>query len=357
MAAGPVAAVGAAPAAVAFAGLLLLAGCMGPGPTGSGTDTGAPTPPVPFDGAAAHAFVAGLVGNATEPRFRVPGTASHDEAAQWLHDAMQVPGWTFAWQNFTGAEYQAMPKGGVQVYTKCDAAARDRLPGLRFSNLVARWDAPGDGDRAMAFGAHWESKRYATQDTASPTQPVLGANDGASGVGILLQLMRHVAAHGGPAGVDLRVVLFDGEDGFQDCHPLAGSIAFVQGLAKGDVDRMLLLDMVGDPDARFIQETNSCDAAMASLVARHAPAAGLTANFPGTRASISDDHLPFAEAGIPAYDLIDAGRTHTFPPYWHTTHDTLDKVDAAMLGRVGDLLVAVLADPDFTGTWPAGCVH
>ncbi|MEA3190062.1 MAG: glutaminyl-peptide cyclotransferase [Thermoplasmata archaeon] len=352
VAGGPVVAVRVLPATLA---VLLLAGCLGP----STQSTTTPAPPAKFDGQAAYSFVEGLVSEAGGPRFRVPGTPAHARAAAWLEAAMQVPGWTVAWQNFTGAEYQAMPKGGVAGYTtQCDIGEPERVKGLEFHNLVARWDG-GDTGRTMALGAHWESKKAANRDlaAANQTQPVLGANDGASGVGILLQLMRHVAAHGGPAGVDLTIVLFDGEDGFEDCHPLAGSIAFVQALEPGEVDRMLLLDMVGDPAARFIQETRGCDPGMAALFARHAPRLGLADNFLEHKAPIYDDHLPFAEAGIPALDLLDAGRPTTFPPYWHTSHDTLANISPAMLGRVGDLVAASLLDPDFTAQWPASCAQ
>ena len=347
-----------APSALLVAALLL-AGC------GSGGEADPPVEPVAFDGDAAYAFVAGLVTDAQgQPRFRVPGTDGHAQGAAWLWDAMHVDGWSPRWQNFTGADYIGLDKGSAGAYydsAGCTSEEKARLAGLAFHNLWAVHDEPGV-DRLVLLGAHWESKRFANQDRdpALQDEPVLGANDGASGVGLLLQLMRHVAEHDVALPFDLGVAFFDGEDGFEDCHPLAGSLVFVDRLAPGEVDRFLLLDMVGSPDARFIREgaSQECDPHVVDLLHQHAPAAGLAANFPGTRKSVSDDHIPFIEAGIPAVDLIDFGRTDTrfgFPPEWHTTHDTLAAIDAGMLGRVGDLVLAVLTDPAYDDVWPASC--
>lgn len=342
---------------------VVLAGC-GSAPGDGGTSSSSTTttnsaPPPVVDGQAVYDWVKGVVTKPDgSPHFRVPGTADHAEAAAWLAEQMQVPGWTVVWQNFTGAEYSALDKGEVAFYaessTYCNAASKARLPGLRFSNLVAT--LPGsDPDQAFVLGAHWESKRNASQEStpAMRAQPVLGANDGASGVGVLLQLMWELSGKTLPYTV--QVVLFDGEDGFEDCHPLAGSLWFVDQLDGGEVDRMLLLDMVGDPDARFIRDAHSvrCDPALVDLLHDKADRHGLEENFPGTTNEVTDDHVPFVEAGIPAVDLIDFGRG--FPPYWHTTHDTMGNLSAGMLGAVASLVLDVMLDPAFVAEWPAGC--
>jgi Peptidase family M28 len=341
---------------------LLVAGCTGSGPrsdpmTSSGTTTsGAPHE---VDGQAVYDWVEGVVTKPDgSPHFRVPGTADHAEAALWLAEQMQVPGWTVTWQNFTGQDYIGLDKGGVSFYydsaSYCKPADRTRLSGLSFSNLVAILDSPAS-DRTFVLGAHWESKRNASQEAtpALRSQPVLGANDGASGVGVLLQLLWELSGKELP--YDVQVVLFDGEDGFEDCHPLAGSLWFVDQLGPGAVDRMLLLDMVGDADARFIRESHSmqCDPALIDLLHDKAAAHGLAENFPDQTASISDDHLPFIEAGIPAVDLIDFGRG--FPPYWHTTQDTMDNLSPEMLGNVASLVLDVMRDPAFSEPWPGPC--
>ena len=367
--------------------LVALAGCShgdGGGPTTSGSPTAAPTstastptgtptylpaPDLPaFDGPGAWNLSRDLVNGpgGALPRPHHPGSPGHEQAKAELWRAMQVPGWTVRWQNFTGQEYQAMPKGGVAGYADppdaCPAAERAALPGLRFSNLVATWDASAGHERTLALGAHWDAKGRASMDPDqyNRSAPVPAANDGASGVGILLQLMRDAARGNHTYAYNLTVVLFDGEDGFESCHPLAGSIAFVQSLAPGEVDRFLLLDMVGDRDARFIREAAAvrCDPGLLDLLWGKGRAHGLAANFIDLATSLHDDHQPFWEAGIPAVDLIDMGRGGTyplFPPYWHTTQDTMDKLDPAFMGRLGQVILATLQDPALVAAWPPSC--
>lgn len=351
---------------------LLVAGCTAPG-SGPGPTASTGPGPASFDGEAAFDFVELLVTTSDgSPAFRVPGTPAHVEAAERLHAGMGLDDWDLGWQNFTGAQYMALDKGSVRTYydsaAYCDSSERTRLEGLAFSNLVAT-KAGSEPGRTLMLGAHWDSKRFATADPdpSLRNQPVLGANDGASGVGVLLQLMREL--DGVVLPYNVQVLFFDGEDGFEDCHPLAGSLWFVHEWEKaqavdgasaplpmgGGRHRMLLLDMVGDPDARFIREGQStrCDGRLVDLLHATAPRHGLADNFVDSGQDIQDDHVPFAEAGIPAVDLIDFGRG--FPPYWHTTHDTLDKVDAGMLGRVGGLVLDVMADAELSGPWPSGC--
>jgi glutaminyl-peptide cyclotransferase len=199
----------------------------------------------------------------------------------------------------------------------------------------------GDDDLPFVLlGAHWDSKEEASDGGAVP-----GANDGASGVGLLLQLMRHLAdAEGLPYRVG--VVLFDAEDGFEDCHPLAGSTVYAAALPQGRPDLLLLLDMVGDDDARFPREAHSV--ASAPGVVDHlwtrAHRHGLGANFVNFTRSSLDDHVPFTDRGVQAVDVIDLGRPGGFPPYWHTRGDDVSVLDAGMLGRMGDLVVDVLDD-------------
>jgi hypothetical protein len=327
---------------------LLLAGCFGDSPSAA---------PAPFDGQAAYDWTEGLVTHSNgTPRFRVPGTASHVEAGQWLYEAMNVDGWQRSRQPFTGADYVPLNKGQTSVYYDnsafCTEAERRHVASnVSFENYWAIRDNPSSG-RLVLLGAHWDSKKSTFED---PNQPVLGANDGAAGVGLLLQFMRHVMEHQVRFAFDVGVIFFDGEDGFDDCHPLAGSIYYVSQLSPDDVDRLILLDMIGDPNARFIRERHStgCDPSLVDLIWSLAPAHGLGPNFASSSSYMFDDHLPFIEANIPAIDIIDYGRG--FPSYWHTAHDTMDNISPDMLGRMGNLLLAVLQDARFTATWPTSC--
>jgi Zn-dependent M28 family amino/carboxypeptidase len=186
-------------------------------------------------------------------------------------------------------------------------------------------------------------------DPARRSRPDPGANDGASGVGVLLQLMRHLDALPDLA-VSVGLLFVDGEDGFFDCYPDAGSLYFAQNLDDA-VAAFVLLDMVGDPGALYPRESNSHRSAPAlqDLLWQHGQALD-AAHFINRTTTIEDDHLAFIQQGIPSVDLIDAGRPGSvFPPQWDTTNDTVDKLDAAMLGLVGDVLLQTLADPMLPG--------
>lgn len=342
----------AAPPAVLLAALILLL----PGCTQTGTPPEPPEEAGPdFDGDAARAFVEGLVTEADGgPRYRIPGTQGQASGAAWLWSRMDVGGWSRHFHNVTGEEYQAQEAPYVGSYTRdgaCPTEDAEAVEDLVFHNLWARHDVAGT-DRTLLLAAHWDSKEDADGGGA-----VLGANDGASGVGLLLQWMRHVEAGDLAPPVDLVVAFFDGEDGFEDCHPLAGSIAFAADQPVGAIGRMVLLDMVGDPEARFVREGRSVqsDPALVDLLWTHGRDLGGEAQFTDTQKTVLDDHVPFVEAGVPAVDLIDFGREggrSGFPPYWHTTGDTLENIDAGMLALVGNTLWATLADPAFVETWP-----
>ncbi len=279
------------------------------------------------------------------PRYRHPGSPGHASAAVWLWQQMDVPGWQRSWQNFTGTEYQNLSKGSVAGYTHapfCTEPDRSELPTLPFHNLVAT--LPGD-NRTLLLAAHWDSKEDGHGG------PMLGANDGASGVGVLLQLMRHMDTV--QPNYTVIVTFFDGEDGFEDCHPLAGSIYFAEHGPR--VDRMILLDMVGDPDARFIRESGGVRTDPELLDALwHYGKTLRPDNFIDRERSVLDDHTPFLDRGGRAIDIIDYGRSSNggFPPYWHTHEDTMDNIDASMLGDVGQVLLDVMREPVLTGAWP-----
>lgn len=166
---------------------------------------------------------------------------------------------------------------------------------------------------------------------------MLGANDGASGVGVLLSLARTYAPQG-----DITIVFFDGEDGFQDCHPLAGSLYY----ARTMTDRpgaMLLLDMVGDPNAKFPLEGHSKDSgrALQSLLWSRGKAT-LPDAFTNIEKEVYDDHIPFIQEGIPSVDLIDFA--DGFPPYWHTSRDTMDNLDRDFMNQIQTIVEGTLDD-------------
>lgn len=348
--------------------VLLVAGCFGgpaqtssSGSTGTSTTTATTTatttnPPTgTFDGEAALEFVKGFaLREDGSPRFRMPGTVGQTEGAAYLWEAMDVPGWTRGWQNFTGADYRRLDRTPVDSYARppsCSQADYDRVPTYPFHNLYATRSG-GDPDQPLVLlVAHWDSlqRSFMDPDPEKKDDPYPGANDGASGVGLLLRLMRQLDGIALPFGVG--VLFVDGEDGFIACYPLAGSLQFAQHPPL-DPDRVLVLDMVGDPGARFIRDSASVqsDPVLVDLLWRHGHAFGGGESFPNTASSVTDDHLAFIHSGIPAVDLVDYGRG--FPPTWHTTSDTVDRLSPAMLALVGDVLLATLQDPQFHASWP-----
>ncbi|MFO1533603.1 MAG: M28 family peptidase [Thermoplasmatota archaeon] len=346
-------------AATALLVVMALAGCQGGG-EGSSPTTASSAPPASFDGMAALGFVRGLALDADlTPRFRMPGTPGQAEGAAYLWSQMEVPGWTRQWQNFTGADYLALNRTVVSAYgpgsSYCAHADEAALPQWPFHNLLAVRKGTSS-THLVLLGAHWDSQMDSNvdPDPAKRGDPDPGANDGASGVGLLMQLMRHLRDAQLP--FDVGVVLLDGEDGFYNCYPLAGSLYFVAHPAVA-AHRFLLLDMVGDPNARYVRESQSVasDPRLMDILWSHGRALGGAKSFTGKATTIVDDHVAFIEAGIPAVDLVDAGwdSGYGFPPQWDTTSDTIEKVSPDMLGLVGGAIAGALQDPAFAADWPA----
>jgi Zn-dependent M28 family amino/carboxypeptidase len=198
-------------------------------------------------------------------------------------------------------------------------------------NIVAqRSQAPPE----IIIGAHYDSRILSDADTDPfrQTQPVPGANDGASGVAVLLGLARSLPED----TVAVWLVFFDSEDNgrIADWDWILGSRAFV---AKNAVAprAVVVVDMVGDSDLNLYMEQNS-DTALRAEIWNTAAGLGYGSVFiPQPKYSMLDDHTPFLEAGIPAVDIIDFDY-----PYWHTTQDTPDKVSAESLSAVGATLRA-----------------
>jgi Zn-dependent M28 family amino/carboxypeptidase len=185
--------------------------------------------------------------------------------------------------------------------------------------------------------AHWDTRPTADMDPdeAKRLQPILGANDGASGVAVLLELARVLKVAKPEVGI---MYLFtDGEDlgpGLEEMF--LGARAFARSMPTPRPDYGILLDMVGDKNLEVPMEPNSQRYApdLVRELYRHAAQIGLKKTFPMVYGlPISDDHIPLNEAGLPTIDLID----FTYEP-WHTHADTVDKSSPESLGKVGKLL-------------------
>lgn len=265
------------------------------------TATGTPLVPLQFSGQQAYQKIVDQL--AFGPRY--PGSDGHKAVIEYIATDLESSGWD--------VEHQQLKIDGHSVH-----------------NLIAH---QGDSPPEIILGAHYDTRVWADQDPdpALRGQPVPGANDGASGVAVLLELAR-VLPYENRSNTWL--VFFDAED--QGKIPgwdwILGSTAFVQN-ANIEPQAVVIVDMIGDADLNIYLEKNS-NPQLSQEIWQQASQLGYQEKFINEeKYSILDDHTPFLEAGIPAVDIIDFDY-----PYWHTTQDDLDRVSAESLQTVGDTL-------------------
>ena len=241
---------------------------------------------------------------------RTPESPGHDQIVAWMQAELNKSGWA--------TEIQEAESMGHPI-----------------QNVIAK---RGVGDPWIILGAHYDTRLHADHDPdpAKWTSPVPGANDGASGVAVLLELAR-VLPPDFPG--EIWLVFFDAEDNgdIPGWDWILGSRVFVEKL-EGRPAAFVLVDMIGDADLNICMERNS-DFKLTTEIWGQAASLGYIEYFiPVPKYRMLDDHIPFLQAGIPAVDIID----FDYPP-WHTVDDTLDKVSAHSLQVVGDTLLAWLA--------------
>ena len=211
------------------------------------------------------------------------------------------------------------------------------------TNIIARFKV-GDPQQLLS-GAHWDTRPWADEDPdiEKRNDPIIGANDGASGVAVILELARILNASPPPIGITL--VLFDGEDMGRSGTPKSyaqGSLAFAKDLPIEKPDEAIILDMIGDaelhiPIERYSYQQNR---QLVKKLWGLAKVLSLDAFESRIEYSIYDDHVPlWAEAEIPAVDIIDFNYPNSYANYWHTTQDLPENCSAESLGQVGTLLV------------------
>ena len=247
---------------------------------------------------------------------------------------------------------------GLEVETqKADLTGWDGTK-LHSTNIIAHFNP--QAERRFLICAHWDSRPWADNDPDSTNwhKPVLAANDGASGVGVMLEVARLLQNDTTLAiGVDL--VCFDAEDygtpqwaeKNEDSEKTwaLGAQYWAKNLPEGYNPQFgILLDMVGGQGAKIYQEHFSLRYA-ASIVdkvwsaARHAGFSSVFANEVG--GGVTDDHIPVNEAGIPTVDIIpfypDCSQS-SFGPTWHTINDDMEHLDSNTLKAVGQTLIQVI---------------
>lgn len=210
-------------------------------------------------------------------------------------------------------------------------------------NIIARFNP--NAEKQILLGAHWDTRPWADKELESEyrNKPIIGANDGASGVAVLLALAEVFQNHDLTVGITL--VLFDGEDlgmsGESDSYA-QGSLYFSKNLPIPKPDYAIILDMVGDTHLHFPIERFSYQQApkLVRSLWKLANRLNLPAFDQSLGYSIYDDHVPLWKyAGIPAVDIIDFDYPNRYSNYWHTHQDLPDKCSPSSLEQVGTLLV------------------
>ena len=265
-----------------------------------------------FSGEKALAHVQRLVDLGPHPA----GSDAIEKARDYIEEQLRHSGWEVTRQAFTNDT----PRGKTH-----------------FVNLIARF--PGDGNAAspsFLLSSHYDTKLF-------DTIRFVGANDGGSSTGLLLELARVLAQHANVAR-NVELVFFDGEEAyenFSETDGLYGSRYFARQLHSDRAKQFrggILFDMIGDRSLGITLPADS-PSAMARDVFAAAEALKLRKNFSYLDRDLIDDHAPLNAIGIPTIDIIDFDY-----PWWHTADDTMDKISAQSLQIVGSVALYYLAE-------------
>lgn len=259
---------------------------------------------------------------------RVAGTEAHRKAAEFLLESLKETTDICRLQKFA-------------VYDSIAGKERQMI------NIIASYYP--DNRKRILLCAHWDSRPYSDNDPDSSKRalPIPGANDGASGAALLLEIGRVLKNDRPPVGVD--IVLFDGEDYGRDDWEggwFLGSKYFVRNLGGYRPRAAILVDMIGDADLLLYKEAISerYSPKLNDYIWKIASEIGATSFQNSVRDTVSDDHIPLISAGIKAVDIIDFDYT-----YWHTQEDTPDKCSPESLAEVGRVLVSAIFDDRIKG--------
>jgi glutaminyl-peptide cyclotransferase len=314
--------------------LLLSIGMMGCPGTDKTKEQIAKTEHVPapvFNADSAYQFVSRQV------KFgpRVPNTVAHEKCGDYLINSFRNSGAKVMVQNFEAKAYDGKK--------------------LVLRNITASFNP--EASKRIILAAHWDTRPFADQDPDKSyyNKPIDGANDGGSGVGILLEVARAMNTFKSKPGVGVDLILFDGEDygapeEFEGSHANTYCLGS-QYWAKNPHSNGyygILLDMVGAKDATFAMEGLSMQYAgsIVQKVWQTGNALGYSKYFIYREAgAITDDHSYVNElAKIPMIDIIEfkIGGSNYFGPYWHTHNDNMNVIDKNTLKAVGQTLLDVV---------------
>lgn len=259
---------------------------------------------------------------------RVPGSEAHAKCGDWLVEKLKGSGADVSQQTST--------------LTTFDGTS------IPMRNIIARLN-PNAESRILLL-AHWDTRPWADNDPdpANHKTPIDGANDGASGVAVLLELARVLGDSNFEKGVD--ILLCDAEDWGTENNDESwamGARYFSQEAQKDGYspEAAILVDMVGAPDATFMREffSQRSNPALADEIWAIGNSLGYGNMFVNRMGSaVNDDHVELIKAGIPAIDIIDYREGQGFFPGWHTIGDNMEAISPSTLGAVGQVLETYL---------------
>ena len=304
----------------------------------------APAVTIEFNADSAYAFCAAQC--AFGPR--TMNSEAHDRCASWIQQQFQRYGYDVTLQQADLRGYDGTVLHATNIIAAAPSASVER---------AAVSQQPSSSSSRILICAHWDSRPWADNDpdSANWRKPVMAANDGASGVAVMLELARLLQQHDS-AAVAVDFVCFDAEDwGVPQWSDAAGADSWALGSQYWSAnnpksyDYGILLDMVGGQGAKFYREGYSMEhaATIVDKVWQAASAAGYGSTFVNKEMGyITDDHVPVNEkAGIPCIDIINHYpdcRQSSFGPTWHTVSDDMQHLDRNTLRAVGQTLVQLI---------------
>lgn len=315
-----------------FALLLLLAACSGEKTTETKSEAVELKPYPTFQADSAFSFVKKQVDFGP----RVPGTPGHAATKAWIQETLEGYGWTVQQQDFQAKTYDGLT--------------------WNLTNLIASYNP--QASKRILLAAHWDTRRIADKDKTRTSEPIDGANDGASGVAVLLEIARSISSQPLSTEVGIDLIFFDGEDDGEPefavtrdnskiwwCH---GSQYWSKNKHVSNYSAYygILVDLVGGKNARFYREGYSRRFAsgILSKIWGNADLLGHGSYFIQQDApEILDDHVFVNEwAGIPMIDIIDFSPDLGFGSYHHTHQDNLDGIDRRTMKVVGETVLATI---------------
>jgi peptidase M28-like protein len=285
-------------------------------------------------------WIATLGGSAcaSNPRIDVQGARALARVTRQVEAGPRIPGSPghTAIQDWIAAELTRL---GARVERQEFVDSTLGRP-LALVNLIGHFGPRRPaGAHRIVLCAHYDTRPWCDQDPDSSRRgdPLPGANDGGSGVAVLLEVGEHLSRHPAPLAVDL--VFFDGEDQGRADHPeefSRGSSWYARHLDDPKPTAAFLFDMVGDRDLQIHPEQRSLESAanLVAMVLAGARATGARGFREEPRYRLTDDHVPLLEAGVAAVDIIDFDYGA-----WHTRRDGVDQVSAESLAEVSRVAV------------------